>query len=205
MHRVHAHACERVLKRGSLGESGNRVLAGHVRGRALEGHEAQNARDVDYRAAARGDDGRDAEAHAVQDAVQVNPDDLVPVLDIDLARGRALAADSGVVHQDMEPAECFDGLSDGGLDVRDLCDVALHEDRRAAGLLDHRDGLIAAGLVHVAHNHLRTAAREAHSSLATDVRAAARYERDLTLEVSHVSSLLYACMPMCVSRTKNGL
>src|SRR5439155_26640779 len=115
---------------------------------------------------------------------KVEVEDRVPLLRAHPEQ-EVVARDPGVVDKDVEPAVAererrlhdFFGRSIGG-------DVALDEDRRAAGLLDEMLRLLGGGRVAlVVDRDPRAFAAEAGGGRATDAASCAGDERGPTLEV----------------------
>jgi hypothetical protein len=93
-----------VLDGGGAGEPDHAVLGRDVGARLGEPDRAQDRGHVDDGAAAVGHHRRELVAHAEEDAVEVDRQDLAPALDRVLAGWHLVSADAGVVHGDVQPA-----------------------------------------------------------------------------------------------------
>ena len=78
--RVHPYALRGVLQRGRLRHAHDAVLGGDICGRRGEADAAEDRRDVDDRTAAVVEDRRDLRLHVPEDRVEIDRDDLVPIV-----------------------------------------------------------------------------------------------------------------------------
>src|SRR6266581_5601909 len=93
-----------------------------------------------------------------------------------LGNGRAR-----IVHEDVEAAECRDGLFDRGFDGAGISGVRLNCDRLSASafnLLDDRRGRV--GTSRVCDGHVRSVRSQTLGDCGTDAARPARDERNLT-------------------------
>ena len=105
--RIHAHAAPRVGDGHGPREGDDAALGRAVGVRAVAAaDQAGGRRDVDDRAAARGDQGRDPELAAEEHALEVHVDDPIPAVLGELGHEvvEAAAIDGGVVVEDVEGA-----------------------------------------------------------------------------------------------------
>ncbi len=122
-------------------------------------------------------------AQAVEDAVEVDVDDLVPAIERILAGGRGGAADAGIVHREVEPAIGAGGEGDHGFDLVGLGDVDGEGGRGAAG----GDQRIGGGLgrigVEIGDHDLGATGRERLDDGLADAGSATGDDRHLTREI----------------------
>ena len=76
-------------------------------------------------------------AGAVEGTVQIDIDDRCPIIVRHLAHG-AVAGDSGVIHQDVEPLPLVEYFLDDARGFALLCDIALDQQALAANFGDLR-------------------------------------------------------------------
>ena len=136
VHGVDADALLAVLQGRGLGQTGHRMLGGGVVGQVLHGGESGDGGGVDDRAAARGQDLGNLVFQAVEDAVEVDVDDLLPVGDLQVRNVLLRADDAGVVEGQVQCAVGLLGEGDGRLCVLGVGDIRLEGGGRAAGLGD---------------------------------------------------------------------
>ena len=116
------------LAREVHGHAVHGALGGDVGGPERHPHPRGRARDVDDRARALRLHHRHGPLDALEHAVEVDVDYPLPLVVLDLLHRRARAADAGVVHQHVEPAEGREPLLEPARDGRGRAHV-----RDAAG------------------------------------------------------------------------
>src|SRR5690606_2325043 len=169
---------------GGLGSvvhgSDSAVNGGHVDAGALGGAGLQH--------------GRDLVAHAVEDTIEVNVDDALPVGNVDFSGGRGLAANASIVDGIVQLAEGLEGEVDGGLIL--LGRSAIHDER--SGLvparLDLVDDALGRILADVRDDDLRAERSEVLCNRFTDARTTPGDQGNFTLK-RHISLLVGVSFP----------
>ena len=164
------------LERRGLGHRDDRALAGRVGDVALRAGDAEDARDVDDRAAAGRAHRRDRRLHAEQRAGRVDREQPVPGLER-LLDQRIDVDDPGVVHQDVERARGTAAAQSSGFG-----DVEVPVGHVEPVGAQPRRGRLAGVVEDVAGDHARALAREPLGVRGALAARAAGDERDATLE-----------------------
>ena len=172
-----------------LGEADNAVLGGDIGRGGGKADRAQNRGHVDNGAAARGQDGRNLVAHAVEHAGQIGGDDLVPAVERIVARRRGGAGNAGIVDGQVQPPEVALGGSHHGLDFKGIADI----DGKAPGLSALRhDGVgngLGTALVQIGNQDLGSRGSKQLGDRGANAGRAAGNDGNLVLEIeSHGKS-----------------
>ena len=121
--------------------------------------DARNRRDVDDRPAAGRLHQRDREFHAEKDAARIDRHQPVPGRGVEQILDRA-AGETGVVDENVEPAELGNRRIDRRLPLRLTGHIEMAEHRRAIGLRNLGDDLVALLVEHVGDGDLGPLARK---------------------------------------------
>jgi hypothetical protein len=124
----------------------------------------------------------DEDLRAVEDAVEVDAEDLAPRGVIHLHEA-LVGVDAGVVHEDVEMAELFQNFLGHAEGVRVIADVGLRQHRLAPHLLDVLHDVTRRSLArHVVHRDVSAFLGECERDGAPDSARASGDERGATLE-----------------------
>ena len=137
----------------------------------------------DDRAAAAACHDGDRRAHAVEDALDVDVDDLAPGVGVGLAQMGDRLQDAGVADQDVEPSEGLDRGIHSGLDLPVARDVAWHGQGVRPDLAGQfGDAVFAARNQH----HLGAGLGQDAGGGFADAAACAGNQRDFVCQIGHV-------------------
>ena len=193
-HSIDAQLLRAVLGGGVAGHADHAVLGRGIGGTVRCGDHAVHGGHVhDARLLGTGlQHGGDLVAHAVQDAVEVDADDLVPGVQLGLSHRCRRAADARVVHGVVQLAVGVHGEPDEVLIVLTAGHVRHESDRGAAGVRDLLDDLLRVLLVDVRHHDLRALDGQLVGDRGADAGTGSRHEGDAVCErhVGHGRSLL---------------
>ncbi|CAM5240673.1 hypothetical protein RLIN73S_05247 [Rhodanobacter lindaniclasticus] len=126
--------------------------------------------------------------HAVEHAGQVDPDDPVPGLERNVGCGRQVVADARVVDRDIEAAVLGLGAGHEFQVIRGVGDVALDEDRIAAGRAQGVERLLPALGGNVGEHELGALARKGQRDAPAQAGTRARDNGRLVLQNHDPSS-----------------
>src|SRR3984957_2443254 len=118
----------RQLERHRLGETGEPMLGGHIGGLERGGDQRMGRRRIDDAAPFARLHPRHGGADGVEGRRQIDGDDHVPFLDRELLDRRHVL-DAGIVHQDIDAAQCLLRALDHADDLRRLAHVGARIDR----------------------------------------------------------------------------
>ncbi len=124
---------------------------------------------------------------AVERAAEVDADDLIPHGRIHVGREPVPAGPghAGVVVQDVQPAEVFDGGRDHRLAVGRHADVGVLRDGVGAALLQGLDGRGSTVVVDIGHHDLRARCGERDRTVAAQSGSGPGDDRDFPAEICH--------------------
>ncbi len=146
--------------------------------------------------ALRLDDRRD-DLGAVDDAAEVDRDHAVPFLEF-VVVGRTIAADPGIVGEDMDLPENVERLLRGTAQILAVGDIDADEMGSVVAFEDvARLGDVI--LVPVRHDHLHALGEEIASHTKADATCAAGHERHFAREILHLP-LLFSVRPRLMAR-----
>ncbi|VWX50171.1 hypothetical protein NOVOSPHI9U_260204 [Novosphingobium sp. 9U] len=207
---VDGDAQARQFARGELRQRGDPALGGRIVGLADVGEQRRVRGRVDH-ASVNGISGLGLEAPVVggmvqrrERTLQVNLDDAVPLV-LAHVHEHAIAQDTGVVDQDVEPTEGIDRLLHHLLRIAPVGDIGRVHRRLAAHRLDRRDDFLRRRLVgtfaggagtEIIDDNLGALFGQLERMRASETSSGARNDCDATFQQTHHPSFgMVAPMP----------